>query len=119
MSPTEITVLPHELEPGDIITDYLGQRVGGYDPPSLLYYNGGWWVWSTLDKLICILDGGVAVEVIRNVADEIVAEGASQAGRVVSPHRGRSLDTAASSATSDACPPHGLARIRGLYMVVT
>lgn len=117
MTPTTITVRPHELEPGDILTTHLGQRVGGYDPPSLLLYAGQWHVWSSLDRKICTLPAGVEVEVIRNVADDEAWKIDEQFRREVEalPHIDEASDFARSH--TDECSPHGIVRSRGLYVV--
>lgn len=101
MTPTTLTVYCHEIEGGDILVSHLGQRVGANGTSSLLYYGHRWYVYSTRDRLICTLDGDDTVEVIRNVGD------------------GEGTVEAEAAATPTPCPPHGLARIRGLYMVVT
>lgn len=123
MTPTTITVRPHELEPGDIIVDHLGQRVGGFDPPSLLLYDNRWYVWSSLDKLICILPGDAEVEVLRHVGDA----GPDYYSQPVTldldddPSKLRPVKLVPAPPDDDSLdwlPPHGIVRSRGLKLVV-
>jgi hypothetical protein len=106
-----VTVEPHEVCHGDILAGVPGAKDRPIDS-ILMDGNDGWWIYASQGRILDRRAPWSRVQVVREVVPGEVAPAASPGTPAAW------AGTNANGGNLDDCPPHGLVRRHGMYVVV-